>query len=139
MRRPAIHRDVAALEGGHVPLTLARQPDRLDEDGQRHPGRGVPGRALADRLPVRAAGYRGGELRIGDHDRTVRRTATGPAPKTDDDTLRIVLAAMLASAGRQQGWLPEADYDRLRSMTDTTGAGLDVLLGEIRRGRPAGA
>lgn len=52
------------------------------------------------------------------------------------DTVVMVTQAMLFTAGRQQGWLPECDYDTLASFTKDSGHEITSIVRQIRRGRP---
>jgi hypothetical protein len=53
------------------------------------------------------------EAREAGHDEEADRLESQLHHDLDRDTLQTLLAAMLVSAGRQQGWLPEHEYDKL--------------------------
>ena len=64
---------------------------------------------------------------------TLRRRLTD---EFDPDTVSTVLGAMLFTAGRKQGWLPEADHDRLVALTASMGDEVQAIVRQIRRGQP---
>lgn len=51
------------------------------------------------------------------------------------EVANIVLAGMLITVGRDQGWLPEKQYDLLMELTSGAGSVPD-LIGDVRRGKP---
>jgi len=53
------------------------------------------------------------------------------------EIVRQVHTGMLFSAGRQQGWLPERDYDTLAAAVSSAGAEVTEQMRYIKRGKPA--
>jgi hypothetical protein len=54
----------------------------------------------------------------------------------DPGTVSAVIGAMLFTAGRKQGWLPEDDHDRLVTFTAGMSDEVRAIVRQIRRGRP---
>ena len=53
-----------------------------------------------------------------------------------EDVVDTVIKGMLFSAGREQGWLPEAKYDDLVAFTRDSGPEITSIVRQIRRGKP---
>ncbi|MEU7823052.1 hypothetical protein [Catellatospora sp. NPDC049133] len=72
----------------------------------------------------------------GDRARADALTARLRSEEFEPEIVQNLLMAMHLQVGRQQGWLPEQDYDQLARFTQGMGPDVAEILRQIGRGRP---